>query len=119
MNHSSQTSRWRALSKIATNLASSSKQFLADEDRYDQFSFEASGILLDLSKQKITREILQELLSLANEKDLANKIEALFREGTLILLRIDPPSIRFYEIRTGMMNEPNKLGATSKELSRA
>ncbi|MAZ45484.1 MAG: glucose-6-phosphate isomerase [Gammaproteobacteria bacterium] len=83
MNHSSQTSRWRALSKIATNLASSSKQFLADEDRYDQFSFEASGILLDLSKQKITREILQELLSLANEKDLANKIEALFSGGNV------------------------------------
>ena len=78
MNRNTQTPEWQALSNLAANLTSSSKPFLAADDRYDQFSFEASGILLDLSKQKLTGEILQELLTLAHEKDLANRIDALF-----------------------------------------
>ncbi len=52
--------------------------FDADEQRYSTFSLEAAGILLDYSKNWITAETRELLVTLAEERGLSGAIKALF-----------------------------------------
>lgn len=52
-------------------------ELLADESRFEQLSFEHDGLLLDLSRQRFTPEILQQLVALADASKLGARIDAL------------------------------------------
>lgn len=52
--------------------------FETDEDRFDRFHLQNDHILYDFSKQKITPEVLQALLNLATESNLASWMDKLF-----------------------------------------
>lgn len=52
--------------------------FTLNEKRFDQFSIEHEGLLLDFSKNFLTNETLQLLVELANECRLSESIEAMF-----------------------------------------
>ncbi|MEH6650733.1 MAG: glucose-6-phosphate isomerase [Motiliproteus sp.] len=47
-------------------------------DRYQRFSVENDGLLLDISKQRLTDQTLQQLLALAEQQDLGRWIDDLF-----------------------------------------
>ncbi len=53
--------------------------FAADPARGEQLTAEAAGVYLDYSKQRITDETKRLLLALAEESDLAARIDAMFR----------------------------------------
>lgn len=53
--------------------------FADDPKRGERFTAEAAGIHLDYSKNRITEETLKLLLQLAEESDLRNAIDAMFR----------------------------------------
>ena len=57
--------------------------FQDDSNRFNDFSFTFKDILLDFSKNRITKETFQLLLELANEVQLQDAIEAMF-SGTKI-----------------------------------
>lgn len=52
--------------------------FKADPDRASKYSFEAAGIFLDYSKNRVTQEVLDLLFELANERQLKSKLSAMF-----------------------------------------
>ncbi|MQX54367.1 glucose-6-phosphate isomerase [Alcanivorax sediminis] len=52
--------------------------FAADKTRFDRFSLECSGLLADFSKQRLTDEGCDLLVKLADERNLASWINALF-----------------------------------------
>jgi glucose-6-phosphate isomerase len=53
--------------------------FAQDPTRGERFSLEAAGLYLDYSKHRLTDETLRLLLSLADERGLRGKIDAMFR----------------------------------------
>jgi glucose-6-phosphate isomerase len=53
--------------------------FAEDPQRGERMTAEASGLFLDYSKNRITRETLQLLIQLAEESGLRDRIEAMFR----------------------------------------
>jgi glucose-6-phosphate isomerase len=53
--------------------------FERDPDRFRTLSFEAEGIVVDLSKQHWTREALDQLVKLAESRALRERIDAMFR----------------------------------------
>ena len=57
--------------------------FLEDPARYDKFSIRFNDILVDYSKNRITAETLKHLLALAEECELEQAIENMFR-GAII-----------------------------------
>ncbi|HMK43042.1 MAG TPA: glucose-6-phosphate isomerase [Dissulfurispiraceae bacterium] len=52
--------------------------FKADEARFQKFSVQFNGIILDYSKNRITEETMDLLLGLAREIDLSDAIEKMF-----------------------------------------
>jgi len=52
--------------------------FAADPKRFEKFSIQVGGLLLDFSKQRITEEVLQKLCQLARECDIEAMRDALF-----------------------------------------
>ncbi|HET6726257.1 MAG TPA: glucose-6-phosphate isomerase [Gammaproteobacteria bacterium] len=71
---------WRALAEHRDNVRDKHLRdfFAEDADRFNAFSLELSGLLLDCSRQRITRETLALLRQLAEECDLPGWIERLF-----------------------------------------
>jgi glucose-6-phosphate isomerase len=69
--------------KLQTHFHTINKQrmqnwFAENPKRFNEFSLEVDGILLDYSKNLVTNETLNLLIQLANENKLAEKIHALF-----------------------------------------
>ena len=58
---------WRSLEKHASSISahSTKSMFEDDDERFSRFSTEAAGLLFDYSKNKITNEILDDLIALA------------------------------------------------------
>ncbi|MCU0950160.1 MAG: glucose-6-phosphate isomerase [Burkholderiaceae bacterium] len=91
---------WHALHTLARTPPSLRTLFAQQPDRFDRLSFEAAGLLLDLSKQRIDARILDALLALARERDVPARRDALLRgepinttEGRAVLhtaLRLPP-----------------------------
>jgi glucose-6-phosphate isomerase len=52
--------------------------FAEDARRFEKFSLEANGILLDYSKNRITKETLSLLIGLAEHANLSERIEQMF-----------------------------------------
>lgn len=73
------TVAWKALARLATDLvAHPLENLLAEPDRFKRFSFSGAGLLLDLSRQRMTDEVLAQLIALADERRLSEQREALF-----------------------------------------
>ena len=72
---------WRALAAHAETVRNRHLRTLFAEDpgRGERMAFEAAGIYLDYSKNRITDETLKLLLQLAEECDLRGRIDAMFR----------------------------------------
>ncbi|MEL6872480.1 MAG: glucose-6-phosphate isomerase, partial [Pseudomonadota bacterium] len=52
--------------------------FAQDADRFDQLSFEACDILMDVSKQRIDADALTALIALAEASDVRGRRDAMF-----------------------------------------
>lgn len=75
-----QTSSWRKLQAHFSEMHSveMKKLFDSDEDRFEKFSTQFNGILVDYSKNVITEQTLELLNSLAEECELKNAIKSMF-----------------------------------------
>ena len=72
---------WRALAELAATMREAHLRDLvdADERRFEHLHVEHAEWLLDLSRQRVTRETLAALCALARAAGLAARIEAMFR----------------------------------------
>ncbi len=76
---------WKQLRKhaVKTGNLHLSELFIEDPDRFNRFSIDRDQLLLDFSKQRISKETIGLLCSLARECDLAGWIEKLFSGETV------------------------------------
>ena len=76
------THAWKALGRhyAAIEGLHLRDQFADDPTRGETFTAEAVGLFLDYSKNRITPETLPLLFQLAEERDLAGRREAMFRD---------------------------------------
>ncbi len=72
------TIAWSVLQAKFENVKPIKELFAADEERFKKYSLQFEDILFDFSKNTITDDILQTLLSLAEECGLADAIPAMF-----------------------------------------
>jgi glucose-6-phosphate isomerase len=74
------TAEWAALRTHAQRLTAQpvSELVRSDTQRYEHFSREAAGLLMDFSRQRLDQEALGSLLALADAVDLRARIEAMF-----------------------------------------
>ena len=75
-----QTPEWAAVEKHAAAVRDEHLRdlFAADPERGPRFTYEAEGLVLDLSKNRITAETLQLLIALAEKAGLRERIRAMF-----------------------------------------
>ena len=85
---------WKSLAAQAQTAASVSLRdlFAADDQRWRRFHLEVDGWLFDYSRQRITSGILEDLLRLAGEIRLTDRIAAMFR-GDRINVTEDRPAL--------------------------
>ncbi|GGK77195.1 glucose-6-phosphate isomerase [Amphritea balenae] len=76
-----QSPAWNALTEHAKDIGQSpiSKLFTSDPDRFKKLSYSAANCMLDFSKQRITQTTIEGLINLAEQQNLQQKIEALFK----------------------------------------
>lgn len=81
MSKVTRTPAWQALLQHHKNIAELTMRQMFDEDtaRFEEFSLQLDGIFLDYSKNRITRQTMQLLMSLAQQADLPAHIEAMFK----------------------------------------
>ncbi len=73
------TTAWATLSKLQQELVPDLRGwFAADPQRAAEFTFDAADLHVDLSKNLITREVVDALLQLADEVGLAERRDAMF-----------------------------------------
>lgn len=74
------TAAWRALGEQAHALTRVTIEalFEADPGRFDAFSIDVPGLLLDFSRQRLDRRVVASLLELAAETRVADRIEQMF-----------------------------------------
>src|SRR5262245_12064574 len=72
---------WTSLAKHSTEIKKTHLRelFAKDATRGERFTGEAAGLFLDYSKNRVTEATLKLLLQLAEECDLRQRIEAMFR----------------------------------------
>ncbi len=72
------STQWQALHQSTDRLRNTHLRNLIDQPgRFEKLSFSHQGILLDLSRQRIDDQVMAELVSLADESGLSQKIAAL------------------------------------------
>ncbi|MCF6219656.1 MAG: glucose-6-phosphate isomerase [Robiginitomaculum sp.] len=72
-------SNWTQLRKLAdAGLPPLNDMFAGDATRAESMSFQVGGIFADFSKQRITTDVVQALLALAQDKNVAEKRADLF-----------------------------------------
>jgi glucose-6-phosphate isomerase len=73
-------SAWQSLDAHATRLVSLAvgQLFEADPQRFDHFSREFDGLLLDFTRQRLDAEALAALVTLADAVDLRGQVEGMF-----------------------------------------
>jgi glucose-6-phosphate isomerase len=74
------TAAWKSLSEAAKTLGRGSIKalFAADAKRFERFSLEAEGILLDFSRELLDARALESLLKLAEQTEVQRWIELMF-----------------------------------------
>ena len=85
---------WRALERDAKRLCRKriEAQFELDPKRLDYLCLDAAGIYVDLSKHLVDRQVIANLLNLAQERKLGRAIEAIFT-GELVNLTENRPAL--------------------------
>jgi len=85
---------WKQLQTYAikVNETDIKQYFEQSHDRFRKFSWKSRHLLLDLSKQRFDKQVLNSLLDLANERLLEAKIEELF-SGISVNLSEDRPAL--------------------------
>ncbi len=80
MTSLTQRPEWQALSRHFATIETAHVRdlFASDPTRGERFAFEAEGIYLDYSKNRVTDETLGLLLDLANSASLRARIDAMF-----------------------------------------
>ncbi len=75
-----QTPEWRALQNHANQLQDTHLRdlFASDPDRFANFSLVDRNLLFDYSRQRVTRETISLLISLAEARGLRARIDAMF-----------------------------------------
>lgn len=69
---------WKALRNHVSDVAPMRELFGRDPGRFDRYSVQACGLLLDYSKNRITDQTLPLLADLAREAGLSGRIQAMF-----------------------------------------
>ena len=71
--------QWKTLTRLAADAVKTSlSEHLQRPDRFDEFSLELPGLLLDFSKQRIDHRARDALLELADACRVQDQIEAMF-----------------------------------------
>lgn len=80
-----QPSIWQAISDHASSLSAQHLRelFVADPSRFDRFSLNYDGLLLDYSKQRVTSETLSLLHQYAHEIDIEGHKQHMFNGGLI------------------------------------
>jgi len=74
-----QASAWKALQRHSTSLAGTHLRDLLDQPgRFDAFSRQYGQCLLDFSRNRLTTDTLKLLIALASEREVPQRIQALF-----------------------------------------
>ncbi|HEY3405693.1 MAG TPA: glucose-6-phosphate isomerase [Ohtaekwangia sp.] len=76
-----ETQSWQKLELLFLTMQATHMRelFAEDPDRFKKFSIQFNDILVDYSKNLINEEVIKELINLANEVELKDAIEAMFR----------------------------------------
>lgn len=69
---------WKALEKLSKIDINLNDLFADNPNRFDEFSVEKGGIFFDYSKQRITDDILKNLIALLDESNFTQKRDAMF-----------------------------------------
>jgi glucose-6-phosphate isomerase len=74
------TPEWQSLDRHYTDLkyVSMRDEFALDSGRFERFSLSSGELLLDYSKNRITKETIEKLIALAKSLDLSNWIERMY-----------------------------------------
>ena len=76
----SDTPAWQTLTDLANTLSSTHMRelFAQDARRAEKFTAQACGITLDYAKNRITQDVMQALVALANQQQVTSKRDAMF-----------------------------------------
>jgi glucose-6-phosphate isomerase len=80
-NYGPHTAAWRKLSQAAASIKGETiaDLFAQNPLRFERFSIDTQGLLLDFSRQRLDETGLEALLELAEETDVSGAIERMFR----------------------------------------
>lgn len=70
---------WQALQTLAQSAQPHLRDLLKDPQRAEQLHASGAGITLDYSRQRVTADVLQQLLTLADESHVMDQAKAMFR----------------------------------------
>lgn len=72
------TKSWASLSALAKNNSRNIQELFKNSNRFDEFSFQIEDLFFDFSKNDLTKEVFDTLISLAQECRLGEAIKAQF-----------------------------------------
>ena len=70
---------WKALQVLSQSTQPHLRELLKDPKRTAQWQVSGAGISIDYSRQRVTEEVLQQLLALVDESQVMAQAEAMFR----------------------------------------
>jgi glucose-6-phosphate isomerase len=70
---------WQALQTLSQSTQPHLRDLLKDPQRAEQLHASGAGITLDYSRQRVTTDVLQQLLTLADESHVMDQAKAMFR----------------------------------------
>ncbi len=70
---------WQALQTLSQSTQPHLRDLLKDPQRAEQLHASGAGITLDYSRQRVTADVLQQLLALADESHVMDQAKAMFR----------------------------------------
>ncbi len=70
---------WKALQALSHSTQPHLRELLKDPRRIEQWQVSGAGISIDYSRQRVTAEVLQQLLTLADESQVMAQAQAMFR----------------------------------------
>lgn len=72
------THAWQQLTQLAKNVPTLQSLFNADAYRFDKYHLELEDLLVDYSKNNVDAKIMEQLLALTQEVDLAGAMKSMF-----------------------------------------
>lgn len=72
-------SAWKALQSLSESTTPHLRELLRDEYRTAHWNTSGAGITIDYSRQRVTKEVLQQLFALSDESQVMAQAQAMFR----------------------------------------